>query len=135
MKKEVYKSKYLTIIYDSEKQLIAEVFNKATEDMTKEDYKAEMLELLEIIKKYRPQNALVNLIDLMFPIEPEIQQWQKENVFDKGNELGLNKAAILLSRDLFTQVSIEQSLEEADDGELENKYFDNEEEAMQWLAG
>jgi hypothetical protein len=40
---------------------------------------------------------------------------------------------VLLSKDLFTQVSYEQTFEEAEDAGFLIEYFDDREQARQWL--
>lgn len=135
MKEQIYESPYLKIFFDKENQMFEEIFTDKTSHWSAEGFKNEMLKLVELTKEYRPIKALVNLKNFLFPIEPDLQEWQNREVFEKGVELGLKQTAMLVSSNIFAQVSVEQTMDEESGKKIPNRYFENEDEARQWLLG
>ena len=62
-----------------------------------------------------------------------MQEWSVSNIFEKLEQAGLKKMAMIVSEEIFPQVSIEQLIEENKNTTLITKYFENEEHAMKWL--
>jgi hypothetical protein len=48
-------------------------------------------------------------------------------------EFGLNKSAVVVSKDLFSQIAIEQIADGTKGSAMVTKYFDNKEAARKWL--
>lgn len=101
--------------------------------MTEEEYKEEGAKFLEVILKYFPKKIIVDGQDMLFPVVPELQEWTNETIFAKGIAIGLNKMSIVMSKDLFTQVSVEQLIDEAKDAVLLTRYFDDKAQAKEWI--
>ncbi|HAS43387.1 MAG TPA: hypothetical protein DCS93_23105 [Microscillaceae bacterium] len=89
---------------------------------------------LENIKKCRPQRLLVDTSLFNYVVVPEIQDWFDEKVFALYPQIGVQKQAMLLPEDLFTQVSIQQTNESPKNQTFEVNYFDNEQKALEWLS-
>lgn len=131
--KEVYSSKYFTIWYDSNSNMVSYLFNEKTADMSKVEYIDELKEFIEIVKKYQVKRVFGEMVDFKFTITPDVQEWIDQNLFSVYQEVNFEKIAILLSKDFFSQLSIQQTMEDSTKVGFQTKYYDNKAEAMAWL--
>lgn len=96
-------------------------------------YRNEIKELIKLVKDKNPQRMLGDMQNFIFTISPETQMWLNEHLFGVYIEQKIDKLAMILSKDLFSQISIEQTIEEEDTFAFQTKYFDNLDEAFNWL--
>lgn len=129
-----YRNKYIIISLDKARKYIETVRTLLTENQTEEEYKADMLVWINIIKKEKPVYQLVDERNMRFVIAPEVQIWINKNVLAPAIKSGLRKIAFLVSEELFSQVSIEQAMEENTNSLLKVKYFDKKADAKKWLG-
>lgn len=130
---QVYQSPYLQINLYLEDSLIELIWLPATLDITTEEYKHEHVELLKVVLEHKIAKVLANTKDLGVVITPEVQEWMNENIFLPAMENGFNKIAIIVSTEFFTQLSIEQAMEEEVGQKIKTGYFDNREDAKEWI--
>ena len=130
---EVYKSKYLHLAFFAEQELIEMTWLPSTDNMTEEEYKQEFLNYLDIILKVRPKKIIADTRNMFFSIVPELQEWTNQTIFPASLEMGLNKAAFVLSQEMIPQMSIEQTMEEHEGVKFTTRYFDDKEDAKEWL--
>ncbi|MCS6820586.1 MAG: STAS/SEC14 domain-containing protein [Microscillaceae bacterium] len=98
-----------------------------------ETYKQEMLWQLEQIMHYQPERILFDSRNFTYTIAPEIQDWTSREITTKRTA-NIKKTAIAVSKDLFSQLSIEQLIEEIPKEVVQDlRYFDNIEQALNWL--
>ena len=133
--KTVFDSKYQKVDSYEEKQLLHFIFKPETEEMTNQIYKDEYLKIIELFNNHttRISKTLVDMRHFLFSMEPELQLWHNQNVFAAAIKMGMKKMAILVSTDIFTEVSVQQTVEEEKTQSFETKYFDSEEAAKKWL--
>lgn len=129
---KIYQSPYGEYHYNPEHELLETTCFATTVKMSDTDYKIEQLFYVDLLRKYKTKRLLLNALEFMFPITPEIQEWNAENIAKKEVELGLQKQAIVVSKDFISQISIEQAIEE-EQGEILTAYFDNVQDARNWL--
>lgn len=129
----VYESDYSVFDYDEENSIFSHIFKAGSENLETETFKQEMLTYLDYFKKYKPKKALVNNQDMKYIIVPELQEWHAQNIFPKCIELGVEMAAIVETEDLFTQVAMEQLMEEETSGGFAVRFFDDADKAKNWL--
>ncbi len=101
--------------------------------MTEEQYKAQIINWQKINTKYRPEKILVDNSAFDFIIRPDLQSWVSDNLLKKSENIGIRKIAFILSPNIFTNVSIRQAMEE-ENLLIQFKFFDNIEQARQWLG-
>ncbi|WP_027003014.1 STAS/SEC14 domain-containing protein [Hugenholtzia roseola] len=130
---QVYKSKYKKIDFHQAESVMEVTWLPQTADMSAQEYQEEMLNYIEIARKYKPLYALPNTAELFFTITPEIQQWMNAQIFPVFAQIGMRAAAFVVSQDIFAQLSIEQTMEEEVGQRFQSRYFVNTEEAMNWL--
>ncbi|MCC5944519.1 MAG: STAS/SEC14 domain-containing protein [Bernardetiaceae bacterium] len=131
---EVYNSKYLHLAFFAEQELIEMTWLPSTATMTEEEYKKEFLNYLEVILKVRPKKIIPDTSNMLFPISPDLQVWTNQTIFPPSLEMGLNKAAFVVSQKMIAQLSIEQTMEEHEGVKFITRYFDNKEEAKTWIT-
>ncbi len=130
---QVYQSPYLQINLYLEDSLIELIWLPATKDITTEEYKNEHVELLKVVLEHKIVKVLANTKDLGSVVTPEVQEWMNENIFLPAMENGFNKIAIILSNEFFTQLSIQQAMEEEIGQRITTRYFDELEQAREWI--
>ncbi|MCU0447136.1 MAG: hypothetical protein MUE85_19750 [Microscillaceae bacterium] len=132
---QLHSTKYFLVNFDEQNQLLHYIFHKTTEEMTSEEYIAELQVFIDLVKTYKPKRVLGNMIDFGFIITPAIQEWINLNLFEAYKQIDFQKIAILLSKGIFEQVSIQQTMEEGESNAFESRYFEDEATALDWLLG
>lgn len=130
---KVYQSKYLEVHFFADWQLIEMIWLPASTDMTTDEYKSESLIFLDFVQQLQPKRILADTRDLFFIIVPDTQEWVNEQILKPSQAIGLMQSATVVSQSIFTLISVEQMLEEPEGLKINNRYFDNREEARQWL--
>jgi hypothetical protein len=134
MEKKVYESNYLTLVVNEQTQLLKVLWAPATEDMQDDEFRKELENYAEVAEKYQPTKSLVDTKNFLFTVVPDTQKWVNENIHQRSLRAGIKKFAYLLSKDAFSQISIEQTMEEGNAQEVfETRYFADETEALTWL--
>ena len=129
---EIFKSNYQTINYDSGN--LVQTWAKESKTLTDELFKAEMIKLGEAFDNQKPQTVLINMADFVFTVAPEVQEWVNKNVNYKLIEISTKKLAFIVSTEIFTAISVEQTLDEDEGAKLNTQFFDKKENAEKWLA-
>jgi hypothetical protein len=110
------------------------IWASATANMKDDEFRKELENYAEVAEKYRPTKSLVDTQNFLFTVVPDTQKWVNENIHQRSLQAGIKKFAYLVSKDLFSQVSIEQTMEEGNAKEVfETCYFADETEALTWL--
>lgn len=129
----VYQSPTWIIYWHSDAKCIHFIFQEYTKQLQEKEYLEELKNFIGLIKQYQPKSIFADTREFHFTIAPEIQEFINENVLTLYSDLGVEQHAILVSSDLFTAVSVEQTMDEAEQTSFENQYFENEEKARIWL--
>lgn len=133
--KTLHTSKYITIELDEEKSIAFTLWQEATKDMTKEEYKIEMLKQRELITQYKVKYLYGDTTNFNFTISVALQEWINQNIFGSMYK-EFEKCAVILSRDYIAQVSVELALDENTNTPFLTKYFAEGEKgkALRWLS-
>lgn len=126
------KSQFVEIYYDEFNSLIQQKFLPETEFMYVEQFKKEMLLFADMCVKYRPNRAFIDLLDMHFPIAPEVQEWMNTEIFVQYVNI-IEKIAFLMPTDMIPALSIEQVLDEEVGKIFVQAYFDDKQKALDWL--
>lgn len=129
---------FCSIYFDEDLDLYEQNWHPKSEDMDEEDYKKIHSDMLHFLteKNYKPLYYLLDNRDNNFSMSPDLQEWSSKVIFGGIASLvgGVaDKVAILVSSDFISQLSIEQAIEEHDGTEQQTKYFEDEQEAREWL--
>lgn len=130
---EVYKSKYLSLEFFTETQVIEWTWFPTSSEMKKTEYQQETLNYVDIVLKYKPKKVLGDIRNMFFPIGPELQEWTNQTIFPPILEIGLKTVAFVASEEIITQLSTQQTMEEEEGSKFTTRYFNTKEEAKEWL--
>lgn len=131
---EVYKSETHHDFWIADKKLLKTVWTTPM-IMPEETYRQEINNFFEVVKKCEPQFVLLDATQANYNVQPETQEWMVTTHFPVYVKIGLKKMAILMSQDIITQLSLEQTIDEGKEANdpFETQYFSQESEAQQWL--
>ncbi|WP_338759374.1 hypothetical protein WAF17_11600 [Bernardetia sp. ABR2-2B] len=131
---EIYKSDYQTINFDESKSLLSKSWTSKTEDLETDTFRKEVNKIAECAEEQNAKYILDDTRSFAFTITIELQSWVDNEVFPRFIAAGLKKYAIIVSKEFIAQLSIEQTME-GDKGTqtFEVQYFDNTEEAHNWI--
>jgi hypothetical protein len=130
---EVYKNEFWTIFYENESDLLMPVYDPNSSNLTQALYKADMEHYAQIVNKFKPKRVIVDCHDFYFPITPDIQEWIDKTIFPKILSSGVKYVAIVVPSELITNLSVQQAMEEPEGTKFQTRYFDNREDAKEWL--
>jgi hypothetical protein len=138
---EIYDSIYQRLTYDSVKRVIYITWKSATQSIDEETYKKEFEAYIACLRQYKPLIYMNDLREFYFTVTPDLQMWVSKKIQMLYAEPSMPSdtfSAIVMSKDFFAHVSIEQTVEESigtgDDANERLRYFDNVEEAEKWLG-
>ncbi len=131
------RNQFFTSYFDEDLKLYEIVWHTESEKMDDEEYKVLMLNDRDLLgSKYNQINyVIINLINRLHTMPPELQDWSSTTISPTFVRLGTSKVAVIRSKDFTTQFSLEQAMEEDQAAEGVVAYFDNEQEARAWLLG
>ncbi len=138
---QLYKSQYSVMVYDRDRSFLDFSYYATTAQMTEAEYKIEIARYFECLEQYRPKIALSDLKELYFTISPEVQDWINSTLLAKTPP---TKTALVMPSDFFTQVSVEQTVNDAmksknndfqisEDNQTGFRYFEDRKSALTWL--
>ncbi len=131
----LYHSPFLSVDYDAAHSFIAICWLEGTREMTEEEFKYEVKSYLETLKKHPVKRILNNLQKMEFGISPDLQTWYSKQT--KNNEMQPEKIAMLMPKDFISELGFEQTREivqkKRPEVNYKLKYFENEEEARNWV--
>jgi len=130
---ELYRSNYMVLNFFAEQELFVELWFSTSEKMSDEMFKREMLTVLKMMKIHKPTKYLVNTKDFLFAIHIDLQEWLFQNYLTHFEELGILKAAFVMSKEFIVQLAIEQSVDEDVKELFQRNYFATYNEALKWL--
>lgn len=132
--KTVYQSPYTKITFDEASQIQIQVW-KNTEDFTDELYKQEVSANAQAALEHKPKGLVSEATYFEYIVNPDLQDWTTENFFMNLKKAGVKRYAVIIGTELFVQVSVEQTIDEASGiEEIAVRYFDNLEKAKTWVS-
>lgn len=129
---KVYESEHTVIHFDKDHRLF-EVERNVPEKVSDKEFQNDFLGWLDAILKHRPQRQLIDNRNYHYTILPEMQNWVNINVLKPSFEAGLTNVAFVVPADIFSEVSISQTMEEQEGKNFNLRYFEDYEQAKEWL--
>jgi DNA-binding CsgD family transcriptional regulator len=126
----IHESDYLEMYFDEHNSLSIQTWKKSPESSLV--FKNEMRLFVSKYKDIKPTKALWLHKDFTLILDDETQMWTEKNVIEPCLKAGNSKLAFVVSKDVFSHLSVINSL---DDAEMPNtpRHFTTEGEALQWL--
>lgn len=133
--RKIFENSTMRLTYDQERSLIVQHWSG---DMTEQDYKSNMLALVDCILRLPPVHFNIVYPNLSFSISPHLQEWTKDHVFMATRHKELRKAAFIVPQMVLDQLviaflGVEQTMEETDKL-FETRYFTTEQDAFEWFG-
>ncbi|HEY9046550.1 MAG TPA: hypothetical protein VIN08_11670 [Ohtaekwangia sp.] len=131
MSKQVYLvNEYITVDFDD---VACAVVAKWLVSPTSEEFRKGLEAMLEAMKKFRTGKLLVDTTFLGAIME-EDQKWAAIDWYNKAREVGYNKIAMVVPTDIFTQLSVQNTMESVHEQIIDTANFDNIESALAWIS-
>lgn len=132
---EIYDSEFLALNFFIDAQMMEMIWTKKSSNMRKENYKTEFLNYLSLAQRLKPKKLLVDSQASSFVVVPDLQSWTNEHIFLPSIKIGLQDVAFVLSKniDIFSLVSLEQTMAESNAQFFNCKYFHNKQDAFAWF--
>jgi SpoIIAA-like len=131
---KLHESKFFQLSnYSSEPPYLELIWAETTGEMSEEEYRNHVKLYLETVCTHKPNRILVDTSYFYFHIAPQTQLWINEEIFPATIEAGLEKMAIIVSRDFISMLSVEQTMSENPNLGFSVHYFVNKEDALAWL--
>lgn len=140
MEKVLLETYFVRMTLDVEKAVIRQDFLENSDDIKEEEFYQFMEEyvnhILELYGSKQVQigtlKTLVNISRTDFIVPPKLQEKIDKELLSKleGTE---GKIAFIQSKDLFVNTSVQQLMDEEFTQNSNKQYFDNEEQALEWL--
>jgi len=132
----LFKNRFLEIMIDRERKFAQVAYFEETQNLTVEEYIENTTTTANYFKTFLNEGIDKILFDTrnnFYPISVDLQAWTVKQ-FEQFSQINY-KSATILSTDLITMLSIEQAVDGFNDNNqrLDNSFFDNEEDAMEWL--
>ncbi|WP_375560524.1 hypothetical protein ACE193_22980 [Bernardetia sp. OM2101] len=130
----VYESVFLRLEFFKDDSLIEVTWLPATENITDEEYKEELLNYLNFALELKPKRAIMNSQSLLFTASPTIQEWTDQTIITPSTEVGLTKVAVVMSKEFIASLAIEQLMEDTSSNQIVTiMSFKDKEEAREWV--
>ena len=129
----LYQSKYQKNFFEQETGIIHNTWFLDSATMTSNDYKNELTRLVQLISKYSATKQLIDALNFKYTIDVDLQEWTDEEVSRKNKEAGIEKVAFILAEEIFSQMSIEQTMDGRVGQNMSVQYFTGEDDARKWL--
>jgi len=127
-----YESKYITIKYEEERNILFTYWT-THELMSDEEYKEEFEIYEKSVIKYKPTSILVHSTEAKYVITVETQEWMMARINPLYETYNTKKVAVIMSKDFIAQLSFEQVVDEVESQSLQMLFFDDEEKGIEWL--
>jgi hypothetical protein len=105
MEKILLKTKYVEVLLDDSIKLYTSVYLLPTEDMTDQEWKAQMIELKNLTEQLKPHFIIDDNTNRKYGYSPEIQKWTLNLFVKLWNEIGLKKYAQILPSEILGKLT------------------------------
>ncbi len=124
-----FKDSYAEVTYDQVANVVTIVW---TTSPTSGEFRTGMNKLIEAMETHQTGRLLTDSRNLG-AISEEDQAWSLGEWVEKANKVGYEKLAIIISKDIFSKMSVEDIMDNVDEG-VSFQYFDDTETAKTWLV-
>lgn len=129
----VQQTPYFILSHFPKTEILELEWLSATSTMTTEEFQEHVRLENEVLLKYKPKKLLAKTLEMEHTISPDEQEKHNEIILPTFKAIGLEKLAIIVSKDLFTQVSISQIIDDDTTAGYQTHYFDDTISAKAWL--
>ncbi|SKC78956.1 hypothetical protein [Ohtaekwangia koreensis] len=109
------------------------VVNKWTTTPTSDEFREAMEVLLRAMIDFKASKVISDTT-CMGALLLEDQEWAASDWYMRAIEVGFSYNAIIISSDLFSEMSVQGTLDSVADSVTVNRYFSSMEDAMVWIS-
>ncbi|HEY8937808.1 MAG TPA: hypothetical protein VIM65_21420 [Cyclobacteriaceae bacterium] len=124
-----FEKDYLTISYDKSCHAIIAIWKIPA---TSEELKAGLLAHIPAMKYYNTTKIVTDTVGLG-AISPDDTQWTITTWYPLAKEIGWSHWGLIIPQDVFTQMAMENPVENAVNDNVVQSYFDSIEAAKEWI--
>ena len=124
-----FESKHIQVVFDEDAQTGIGNWNGF---VSGDEYKQGLNKGIELIKEKKLYKWIGNLSH-MEAITEDDQTWANEVWFPNALNAGLKRLGVVVSKDVFNQMSVEEMLNKVESIDLQTQYFDSLENAIVWM--
>lgn len=99
---------------------------------TSAEFRKGMDILLQAFEDYKTGRAISDTTCLG-ALLPEDQEWAATDWYMRAVKIGFSHNAIIMPHDLFTEISVQSTLDSIEDNVTTIRYFNNMKDAMVWI--
>lgn len=99
---------------------------------TSAEFREGLNAMLAAMRKFVTRKLVVDTTNLG-AIHEEDQQWAANEWYTKAREVGYDRIAMIVPAAIFTQMSVESTLESVTEKVVETGYFDTLSAALKWI--
>ena len=125
--------KFTEIRYYSAIKAIHFAWQPMTEFANEQDIKDIFDEYLEAVKIYAPKTLIADEREMKFVMDPDFQQWVNQQVIPEILKLGVERFAIIKSKEFFVNLSVEMTFDESSAKKDNKKFFSDLTSAKDWI--
>ncbi|PWJ44525.1 STAS/SEC14 domain-containing protein [Sediminitomix flava] len=133
----LHKNAYWKIEWDADKKCMYNRWFPESFSMTDDEYREEVMLFSDLILEFEAEFSLSDSVDFLFTVSPETQKWVVDQQFtralDSEDNEGLRKIAVVMSNDMFAQLSTEQIIDDDTVKAFETQFFNEQKDAEKWL--
>ena len=101
---------------------------------TEEEFKADVLQFVELMQVNKPRRTLWDMRALEFVVSPALESWIDLNINAKEVECGIEREAFLIAESYVAEIGVEETMGNEYGEQLNTAYFRVREEAIDWLT-
>ncbi len=118
---------------DKENQVLYQCWHEKSQDMKDAEFREMMEFIVSIIVDNDIYASIADTKNFRFFISASTNKWLNESLAPKYLGSSYSKMAIVVSTDFWTQLSIEDAIENKDEGLFDTSFFTNTEDAEKWI--
>jgi len=129
-------NRFYSIAFDKEKHEVIIQWTSQTRHMGREEFRAVLTEILEAMKAFDGElfYYIADTRHFAYTLDEDDQKWSNDNFLAHLPALGIHHFAIVITPDIFAQISIEQTMEMVNPKSgLVTRYFEKAKDARIWF--
>jgi len=129
----VFDNEFETVVFHEDIGLFEAIWKERSKTMVDEDYRNEIVKQFSFIATKKFKFVLFDTQNFYFALKVETQKWNNDIIVSHFHEAGVKKVGIVLAPDIFSEVSVQQTMDETPNVDFETRSFGTKEEAMEWF--
>ncbi|OJJ23240.1 hypothetical protein BKI52_02480 [marine bacterium AO1-C] len=137
MQETAFTNNFLNAFIDKDSSLLTIVWLPSTYEMSGEHFQSIFMKIAEFIEENKIKYWMGYTKDFAFIVPPDLQEWAAQDFNRRVLQAGLKRMAMIVPSDIIANVGVKQSIEEMERHQnietIETRYFDDDQQAKEWL--